>query len=221
MGLLDLLRGRKDDLQPIDISEVYDASVKDRHEPRLPNFSPQLVEAIQRYLDRENVRKAEIFVFEQERHRLPDYYVPYYWSATYNMDRKNYDAAKEILKEGIDKCLVKSVLCRRLGECCFWSGDVEQAVYWFCTSIMAGDQVDHNAYLFLGYMYDAYGMKKASWWARRRARGISYSMISVAVEYTKPLMERIKSITKEKQSDKIRKMLATFYTHAKPVLGNL
>jgi tetratricopeptide (TPR) repeat protein len=162
MGLLDTITRREAKGPAIDLKEVYDASIKDLPEPRFPGWDEALTQAVNDYTIPENVRKTEIFQFEAARLREPDFYLPYYWIATYNMERKNYRSAIDVLHEGIRQARTKSVLCRRLGECYLWVGDVEKAVYWLCTAIMAGDQTDFHAYLYLGYIYDAYGMKEAA-----------------------------------------------------------
>jgi hypothetical protein len=221
MGLLDIITGHKEKAPAIDLSEVYDASVKDLPEPRFPGFDEALTKAIQDYTTPENVRKNEIFQFEAARLREPDFYLPYYWVATYNMDHKNYQPAIDVLHEGIEKARTKSILCRRLGECYFWARDMEKAAYWFCTAIMAGDQTDYHAYLFLGYMYQAYGMKEASYWARRRGRGISYQMTYLAVEYIKSQIDRIRELAEKGRTEHVTKMLAAFYPFAKKKLGYL
>lgn len=221
MGLLEMITGRKRDEPAIDMNEVYDVSIKDLPETRFPGFDQALTKAIQDYTTPEAVHRNEIFQFEAARLREPDFYLPYYWVATYHMDHKNYRSAIDVLQEGIAKARTKSVLCRRLGECYLWSGDVEKAVRWFCTAIMAGDQTDYHAYLFLGYMFAAYGMKNASYWAIRRARGISYQLTYMALEYIKPTSDRIKEITVQHRTEKAERMLAAFYPFAKKKLGYL
>jgi TPR repeat protein len=203
------------------MSEVYDASVKDLPEQRTPGFDKALTKAIHDYTEPENVRKTEIFRFEEAKRREPDFYLPYYWIATYNMERKNYQVAVDVLREGIRQARTKSILCRRLGECYFGLKDMEQAAFWFCTAVMAGDQTDFHVYLYLGYMYDAYGMKEASYWARRRARGISYQLTYMALEYLKRDMDRIKEVALEHKTDRVKRMLAAFYPFAKKKLGHL
>jgi tetratricopeptide (TPR) repeat protein len=129
MGLLEIFRGEKSKAPAIDLREVYDATIKDLPDPRIPSHDQALAKAIQDYLAEDNVRKSEIFRFEEARHREPDFYLAYYWIATYHMGMKNYQQAIEVLKDGIAKSLIKSPLCRRLAECYFWSGDVERAIY--------------------------------------------------------------------------------------------
>jgi hypothetical protein len=221
MGLLDIITGRKEQAPAIDLALVYDTSVKDLPEPRFPGFDEALTKAIQDYTSLDNVRKNEIFQFEAARLREPDFYLPYYWIATYHMNHKNYQSAIDVLHEGIEKSRTKSILCRRLGECYFWAGNLEKAVYWFCTAIMAGDQTDYHVYLFLGYMYAAYGMKNASYWAIRRARGISYQLTYMALEYLKKDSDRIKEIAMQNETDRVHRMLAAFYPFAKKKLGYL
>ena len=219
MGLLDTKRKRE--VPAIEMSEVYDASVNDLPEPRSPGFDRALTKAIQDYTTPENVRKMEIFRFEEARRREPDFYLPYYWIATCHMEHRNYPMAVDVLREGIRQARTKSILCRRLGECYFGLKDMEQAAFWFCTAVMAGDQTDFHVYLYLGYMYDAYGMKEASYWARRRARGISYQLTYMALEYLKRDMDRIEEVALEHQTDRVRRMLAAFYPFAKKKLGHL
>jgi hypothetical protein len=137
------------------------------------------------------------------------------------MEHKNFPSAIEALHEGIAKVKTKSVLCRRLGECYLWVGDLEKAIYWLCTGIMAGDQTDYHAYLYLGYIFDVFGMKKASEWAIRRARGISYQMTYIVIEYRKEDMERIKEQARQHRTDRAGQMLEAFYRHAKKALGHL
>src|SRR5512138_3869716 len=117
MGLLETITGRKPEAPAIDLSEVYDASIRDLPEPRFPGHDQALAKAIQDYTAPENVRKTEIFKFEGAKMREPDFYLPSYWIASYHMERRNYQPAIEILKDGIAKARTKSVLCRRLGEC--------------------------------------------------------------------------------------------------------
>ncbi|OPY25686.1 MAG: hypothetical protein A4E28_03013 [Methanocella sp. PtaU1.Bin125] len=221
MGLLELFRGEKPQAPAIDLREVYDASIKDLPDPRPPAHDQALVKAIKDYLAEDNKWKNEIFRFEEARRREPDFYLSYYWIATHHMDKKNYPQAIDVLKEGIAKCLKKSPLCRRLAECYFWSGDVEKAIYWFCTAVMAGDQTDYNVYLYLGYIFQAYGLKKASYWARRRGRGISYQMTYVAMEYLKRDIERITEMVDRHRNERSRRMLEAFYPFAKKKLGYL
>jgi hypothetical protein len=221
MGLLDTIAGRRAEAPAIDLREVYDAAIKDLPELRVPGFDQKLAKAVQDYAAPENVRKTEIFQFEDAKRREPDFYLPYYWIATYHMDRKNHQAALDVLHEGIERARTKSILCRRLGECYFWLEDMEKAVYWLCTAVMAGDQTDFHWYLFLGYMYEAYGMKNASYWARRRARGISYQMTYMALEYRKQDIERIEEVALQHRTGRAEQMLAAFYPFAKKKLGHL
>lgn len=221
MGLLENFTGREPGGPAIEVSEAYDASVRDLPEPRFPGFDKALTKAIKDYTEPENVRKTEIFQFEEAKRREPDFFLPYYWIATYHMEHRNYQVAADVLREGIEKARTKSILCRRLGECYFRLRDMEQAAFWFCTAVMAGDQTDYHVYLYLGYMYDAYGMKEASYWARRRARGISYQMTYMALEYLKRDMDRIKEVALQHQTDRVRRRLAAFYPFAKKKLGHL
>jgi tetratricopeptide (TPR) repeat protein len=221
MGLLDTITRREAKAPAIDLKDVYDASIKDQPEPRFPGFDEALTQAINRYTSLENVRKTEIFQFEAARLREPDFYLPYYWVASYHMDHKNYQTAIEVLHEGIRQARTKSVLCRRLGECYFRIGDIEKAIYWLCTAIMAGDQTDFHAYLYLGYIYAAYGMKNASYWAIRRARGISYQMTYMALEYIERDSDQIKEIAVRHRTERAQRMLSAFYPFAKKKLGHL
>jgi TPR repeat protein len=221
MGLLEVIRGKKPEVPVIDLHEVYDASVKDLPDQRYPSHDQALTKAIQDYRAEDNVRRNEIFQFEEARHREPDFYLSYYWIATYYMDKKSYGQAIDTLKDGIAKSLIKSPLCRRLAECYFWAGDLQKAIYWFCTAIMAGDNTDYNVYLYLGYICEAHGLKKASYWARRRGRGISYQMTYMAIEYLKRDIDRITDVVNRHKSERTQRMLETFYPFAKKTLGNL
>jgi tetratricopeptide (TPR) repeat protein len=221
MGLLDMITKHKPEVPAIDLSEVYDASIKDLPEPRPPGFDKVLAKAVRDYTASDNVRRTEIFQFEEAKKREPDFFLPYYWIATHHMKYKNYAAVIETLQEGIRQARTKSVLCRRLGECYFSAGDMEKAVYWFCTAVMAGDQTDFHVYLYLGYIYEAYGMKNASYWARRRARGISYQMTYMALEYVQQDMERIIEVARQHRTERVQRMLAALYPFAKKKLGHL
>lgn len=222
MGLVDSIFGREQKPLPVDLAEVYDASVTDRPEVRMLSHNRRLADAIQDFQDHEdNPRPQEIFIFEEERRLQPDYHVPYYWCASYHMKKRNYEMAKDVLRTGIIQCNAKSALCRRLAECYFCTEDLEKSIYWFCTAIMAGDQTDFNPYLFIGYMCDAYHRKKAAYWARRRARGISYTMTYAALEYVPSDRDKIMALAEKKKTDKAVAMLETFYLHASKALGNL
>lgn len=220
MGLLDVL-GKKDEGSSIDLDLVYDRTVVDDPGAQVATRDPALAEAIRGYQAPENTRKPEIFTFEDERRRHPDNYLPCYWVATSHMDRKNYPVAVGVLQEGIRQCRVKSVLCRRLGECYMNLGDLEKAIYWFCTAVMAGERNDYHSELYLGYLCDAFGMKKASQWLRRRARGISYMNTYIAVEYTTDSIDKIMAIARERRTERAVKMLDAFYRHARKTLGYL
>lgn len=220
MGLLDVLR--KEDKGPsLDLSLVYDRSVVDDPDALLGTQDPALADAIRNYQVPENSQKSEVYTFEEERHLHPDYYLPHYWVATAHMDKKNYPAAVAVLQEGIRQCRVKSVLCRRLGECYLNLGNLEKAIYWFCTAVMAGEKNDYNSDLYLGYIAEAFSLKKASYWFRRRARGISYLTTYIAIEYTKESIDRIEAIVRQHRSEHALQMLEAFYLHAKKSLGNL
>lgn len=221
MGLLEFFKGEKPEAPALDLREVYDAAVKDMPDPRPPAHDRALAKAIQEYLAEDNTRKFEIFQFEEARRREPDFYLAYYWIATYHMYKKNYPAAIDTLNEGIAKSRIKSPLCRRLAECYFWSGDLRKAIYWLCTGIMAGDQTDYNAYLYLGYICEAHGLKKASEWARRRGRGISYQLTYTAIEYRKSDIDRITTVVDRYKNEQTRRMLEAFYPFAKKKLGYL
>ena len=184
MGLFDTLLGKNEiEESPRDIEGLYDRTIKDQEDIATVMASPKFKEAINEYQRPENVRRDHVFIFEEERRRVPDFYLPYYWLASYNMDMNNPDMAKSILKEGIERCRIKSVLCRKLAEIYFETNRLEDALYWFFTAIMAGGRdTDFHSFLYLGYIFDEYGMKEASWWARRRARGISYNYFYVAAE---------------------------------------
>lgn len=222
MGLLEFFSRRTEKPQPIGLEQVYDASIRDEPEIRMLAHNRRLADAIQDFQDHEdNPRPQEIFTFEDERRLQPDYHVPYYWCASYYMKKRNYELAKDVLRAGIEKCRGKSALCRRLAECYFCTGDLEQSIYWFCTAIMAGDQTDFNPYLFIGYMCDAYGLKKQAYWARRRARGISYAMSYAVLEYVHSDRDKIMAFATDKKTEKAVKMLEAFYLHASKALGDL
>lgn len=221
MGLLSSFFPGKEKPLPISLDQVYDSTIKDEPEPRMIAHHPRMADAIQAFLDEGASNRQLIFVFEEERKREPDYHLAYYWSALFNMKSRNYPVAMEILREGIARCRTKSPLCRELAECHFCVEDLEQSIYWFCTAIMAGDQTDFNPYLFIGYMCDAYGLKEEAWWARRRARGISYTMSQAALEYVPSDRDRIMDLALKKRTEKAEKMLQAFYLYASHVLGNL
>ena len=221
MGLLEALR-RKEPVLPLDLSLVYDRTIVDEPDSRNAIQHQNLARAIRDYQSPENPRKREeVFVFEEERRRQPDYYLPVYWVARSFMDKKNYGAAVEVLREGIAKCKIKGVLCRLLGQCYFGLGDLEKSIYWFCTAIMAGEDKDYHSHLYLGYMYEALGMKEASWWIRRRARGISYVTIGIAMEYDPRSIDVIEQFAREHRTERAVQMLETFYRYAEKKLGYL
>ena len=220
MGLLETLTGRRE--SPVDITGLFDQNIKDMADTRAAGESPALNKAIMEYQSPDNVEKSEIFTFDSEIRRAPDFYLPYYWAATYNFDKGNFEEAKKILLEGIKNCRIKSVLCRRLGEFYFLKGDVEDALYWVFTTIMADtSSIDYHSYLYLAYIFEVYGMKKAAGWALRRSRGISYKILMEAAEYSPKKKERINSIAQAHKSESIAKKLDSFYRYAKPTLKQL
>ena len=220
MGLLDKLMGREE--VTVDVAGLFDGNIKDTKDTRTINDSPKLQEAIADYQDLNNVEKREIFTFDGEMKKAPDFYLPYYWAATYHFDRGNFEEAKKILLDGIKNCAVKSVLCRRLGEFYFLRQDVNNAIYWLFTTIMADtSNIDYHAYLYLAYIYEAYGMKKASSWSLRRARGISYKLIFEGAEYSTKKKENIKNIAAKNTSEQIAKKLDDFYRYGRTTLKEL
>ncbi len=222
MGLLDRLMGRGDEGKQVDVAGMFDDKLKDEKDARNINESPALSKAIMDYQSPNNVDKLEVFTFESEMRRAPDFYLPYYWAATYHFDKGNFDEAKNILMEGIKNCKVKSVLCRRLGEFYFLRGDVEGGLYWLFTTMMADTgNIDYHACLYLAYIFEAYGMKKAAAWAMRRARGISYKLLMQAAEYSSKKKERIVGIALKNKSEQVAKKLEGFYSYARPALKDL
>ncbi len=225
MGLLDKLMGRKERTGgegPVDVTGLFDEGIKDEKDTRTVNESPALSKAIMEYQSPNNVEKREGFTFDAETRRAPDFYLPYYWAATYNFDKGNFEEAKKVLLEGIKNSKIKSVLCRRLGEYYLLSGDVDDALYWFFTGAFADTgHIDYHVYLYIAYIAEAYGLKKMASWALRRARGISYKVLFEAAEYSPRKKEKIKGIAEKNKSERIEKKLADFYRYAKPRLGEL
>jgi len=222
VGLLEKLMGRPEGSGPVDITGLFDQTIKDTADSRTIGESPALNAAITEYQSLDNVDKNEIFTFDSEIRRAPDFYLPYYWAATYHFDKGNFQEAKKILLEGIKNCHIKSVLCRRLGEFTLLSGDVEGALYWLFTTTMADTgNIDYHSYLYLAYVFEAYGMKQAEGWALRRARGVSYKILNEAAEYSAKKKEKIRGIAQASKSEAIAKKLDSFYRYAKPVLKEL
>lgn len=222
MGLLDGLMGRKGESESQaagDVAGLFDLNIKDEKDVRTINESPVLAKAIMEYQSPNNVDKPESFVFDGEMRSRPDFYLPYYWAATYHFDRGNFEEAKKILLDGIRNCKVKSVLCRRLGEFHVLRGDVENGLYWLFTTVMADTGgIDYHAYLYLAYIAEAYGLKKIASWARRRARGISYKLLLEAAEYSHKKKENIRDIAEKSRSGQIAGKLEGFYRYARPRL---
>lgn len=222
VGVLDSLLGKKEDSGPVDVTGLFDQSIKDTEDSRTIGESPALNQAIMEYQNPNNVEKNEIFTFNCEVRRMPDFYLPYYWAATYHFDKGNFEEAKKILLEGIKNCRIKSVLCRRLGEFYILKGDVESSLYWLFTTTFADtSNIDYHAYLYLAYVFEVYGMNKAEGWALRRARGISYKILMQAAEYSAKKKEKIKSIAQAHKSESIAKKLTDYYRYAKPALKTL
>jgi hypothetical protein len=231
LGLLDKLTRKEPEkieepetetFGQVDITGLFDPNVKDEKDYRNINASPLLQEAIGDYQSMGNVEKREIFIFDSEMKSMPDFYLPYYWSATYNFDKGNVEEAKKILIEGIKKCMVKSVLCRRLGEYSFLKGDVNDALYWFFTAVMSDTgNIDYHSYSYLAYIYEAYGMTKASEWSLRRARGIIYKLLMQSAEYSEDKKKKIIDIAEKNKSDQTAKKLEDFYSYARPRIKNL
>jgi hypothetical protein len=225
MGLLDKLIGkgeRSEDEGPVDVAGLFDGDIRDVKDSRTVNESPALSKAIMDYQSPNNVEKREIFTFDGEIRRAPDFYLPYYWAATYHYEKGNFDEAKKILLDGIKNSKIKSVLCRRLGEFYLQGGDVENALYWFFTTVMADTgSIDYHSYLYLAYISEVYGLKNIASWARRRARGISYKLLFEAVEYSSKKKEKIKAAAEKNKNERIAGMLKDFYRYAKPGLKEL
>jgi hypothetical protein len=213
MGFSGLLKKREE--APCDIKDLYDPGIRDMDEGRPLFCSQELGDAILEYQDPEIVDKKQAFIFEREMIRSPDYYLPCYWVATFQMDNGNFEAAKKTLKDGIARCRMKSVLCRRLAEIYLRTHHLEESLRWFFTSIMADDKkTEFNSFLYLGYIFRAHGMKDASVWARRRARGMSYTLLYTAMDFTPSSIERIERITTSEKSPVTEDMLKRFYSYA-------
>ncbi|MCD1294141.1 hypothetical protein CUJ83_03925 [Methanocella sp. CWC-04] len=217
MGLLERIFGEKEgDVVSTDISGLYEQRIQDMEEKRTLSDNKKLQKAIMDYQDPENTEKREIFVFEEEINNNPDYYLPYYWSATHKFNKGNFEQAKEILIKGIEKCKLKSVLCRRLAEFYFMKGHLENALYWFFTALMASSSdTDFHSYFYLGYIFEAHGMKDASQLARRKGRGIAYRLFYDTAEYSKSKAEKIKTHAVSIKNEKTLKMLKDFYRYEK------
>lgn len=206
----------------IDAAGLFGLNIADVKDDRTVSQMPALQKAIMEYQSPENMEKREIFTFDSEMRVNPDFYLPYYWAATYHFDKGNFDEAKKILLDGIKNCNIKSVLCRRLGEFCFLKGDVDSALYWFFTTVMADTgSIDYHSYIYLGYVYEVYGMDRASAWALRRARGITYKLLQVATEYLPKKKEQIMGIAAGCRSERTAKKLGDFYRYAKPALRDI
>jgi hypothetical protein len=226
VGLLEKLLGKQggDEGPVIDIKGkgMYDESIFDMEEKRTLTDVPKLKKAIIEYQEPGNIEKREIFTFEEEKKNYPDFYLPYYWVATYHFDKNNFDQAKDILMEGISKSKMKSVLCRRLAEFYFLKNKFESALYWFFTAIMANkSNVDFHSYMYLGYIFEEHGMKDASNWARRRARGITYRLFYDSAEYSHKKRDKIKQITSLNKNEHTGSLLRDFYRYAKKNIGYL
>ncbi len=222
MGILDQLMGKGESPAQVDVAGLFDPNIKDVKDARTLNESPALGKAIMEYQSPNNVDKSEIFTFDSEIRRTPDFYLPYYWAATYHFDKGNFEEAKQILLEGIKNCNIKSVLCRRLGEFYFLKGDVDNALYWLFTTVMADtSNIDYHAYLYLAYIFEAYGMKRATNWALRRSRGISYKIMMEAAEYSRKKKEKILGIAQAHKSEAIASKLDRFFRYAKPTLKEI
>jgi hypothetical protein len=64
-------------------------------------------------------------------------------------------------------------------------------------------------------------MKKASDWALRRARGISYKLLFQSAEYSTKKKEKIQEIALKNKNERLAKKLSDFYQYAKPVLKEI
>lgn len=217
MGFLEKLMGkREEEPGPVDIKGLYNENVKDIEDTRSMSDSQQMKKAIMDYQDPDNVEKREIFIFEDNRKLFPDFFLPYYWVATYHFDRGNFESAEKVLIEGIEKCRIKSILCRRLAEYYFLKNRLEPSLYWFFTAIMAGDKtMDFHSFMYLGYIFEEHDMKEASQWARRRARGIAYKLFYDAAEYSGRKRDMIKRVAASNKNEKTVCILNNFYRYAK------
>jgi len=81
--------------------------------------------------------------------------------------------------------------------------------------------IDYHAYLYLAYIFEVYGMRKAEGWSLRRARGISYKIMMQAAEYSARKKEKVKGIAEAHRSDAVASKLDVFYRYAKPTLKPL
>lgn len=227
MGLLDKLMGKKEEEEgfkpaSVDVTGLFDANIKDQPDKRTISEYPELKKAIMEYQSPENVEKREIFTFDEMVKRVPDYYLPYYWAATYHFDKGNFEEARKILEEGISKSAVKSVLCRRLGEFYYSKGKVEEALYWLFTTVMADtSSIDYHSYLYLAYIYEVYGLKSAERWMLRRSRGIAYKLLFQHAEYSQKKKEKIMHTAAMNKSERIGKKLNDFYVYARSHLKEL
>jgi tetratricopeptide (TPR) repeat protein len=221
MGLRDAFRHEDEALPELDLSLVYDASIKDLPGDRYDVPDEALNKVGEAAIAPGNTELREIFVFEAARQQEPDYFLPYVWIANIQIEKRNYAYAMDVLREGIVKSKGKCMLCRQLGECYFRTGDLEKAIYWFCTAIMSFDPMDFNAYLFLWYISEAHGLRKASRWFRRRAYAVSRRVMGEIREYNDDYRNDIIVATRKMKTDHTMQMLDTFYWHAKETLGHL
>jgi hypothetical protein len=220
MGLRDALRHEGEALPALDLSLVYDASIKDLPGARYDVYDEELNKVANDMLLRGD-EDVKIFVFEAARQREPDYFLPYVWIANIRIEKRNYAYAMDVLREGIVKSRGKCMLCRQMGECYFRTGDLEKAIYWFCTSIMAFDPLDFNAYLFLWHISEAHGLPEASRWFRRRSRAVSLRVGGKVKAFNDDYRDEIIGAARKMKSDRTMQMLDTFHRHAKETLRPL
>lgn len=220
MGILDKLTGRPP--AEVDVRGLFEKDVADLKDHRNLNENQALTKAIMEYQSPNNVEKAEIFTFDSEMRKTPDFYLPYYWAATYHFDKGNFEEAKKILLDGIKNSNIKSVLCRRLGEYYLQQGDVDHALYWLFTAVLADTgHIDYHVYLYIAYIAEVYGLRRITSWALRRSRGISYKVMLEAAEYSTKKKERIQGIAETHKNDRIGSKLEAFYDYAKPRLKDI
>lgn len=221
MGLIDAFRHKDEALPALDLSLVYDASIKDLPGARYDVYDEVLNRAADEMVSRGSVDASWIFFFEAARQREPDYFLPYVWIANIRIERKEYHVAMDVLRMGIEKSRGKCMLCRQLGECYFRTGDLEKAIYWFCTSIMAFHPLDYNAYLFLWHISEAHGLREASRWFRKRARVVSLLVAGEVMEFNNDYRDEILATARKMKTGHTKRMLDTFYRHAKVTLKPL
>lgn len=218
MGLRDALRHEGQALPALDLGLVYDASIKDLSGARYDVPDEELARVGEAAIVPGNTAMRELFVFEAARRREPDYFLPYVWIANIQIEKGNYAYTMDVLREGIVKSRGKCMLCRQMGECYFRTGDLEKAIYWFCTSIMAFDPLDFNAYLFLWHISEAHGLPEASRWFRRRSRAVSLRVEGKVKTFNDDYRDEILNATRKMKNGHTKQLIDTFYRHAKETL---